>query len=613
MPILIPRRKWARQQPLGQQQADPAHSLYSSLVEGWVLNQVGTRGIKTGYFNPATPSATPTFVSSAQGVGFRGTNLYPLVDENVLPLPITAATVVIGVYYDPGASAPDGALFGHAGNVGSQRLWAHMPYSDGTTYWDFGTPGGRLTWSPSVTEYYGWHVYAFVAGAAMQIWVDGVQKASGGASPTRVRDLTTSWGLQAYAAPAMQTVPFIYVFDRSLGPAEIAEVSAAPYRLLRRNPSRFYLLPAAGGNVTVALTGQAATASAGSVTSSRTRAIAGEAATAAAGTASALVEAARLTWAQISVPAPTADVTVALTGQSVTASGGSVTPSAAKALSGQAATSAAGTVAPSAVKALSGSAGTASAGTVAPSTAKALTGSAATASAGTVTTGSDVTAALTGQAATAAAGTLTPSRTVPLSGQAATASAGTMTTGSDVVAALTGQSATASAGSVGVSTTKALTGDVATASAGTVAPDRSKALTGQAATGTAGTVTPSRTVPLSGEQATTATGTLTAPGNVTVALSGIGATASAGTLGLSLTIVVSGAAATGAAGSVTRALSVALAGSSATAAAGTMTSSGGVSATPLDEPRFRQRVRVASKRINGKAVPGSGRIGDSIP
>jgi hypothetical protein len=124
------------------------------------------------------------------------------------------------------------------------------------------------------------------------------------------------------------------------------------------------------------------------------------------------------------------DVTVALTGQSLTATAGTLTPAKAVALSGSALTAAAGTLTVSNSVALSGSSLTASTGTLAPALSVPLSGAALSITAGTLTaTGGDagnVTVALTGQSLTISAGTLTPETSVALSGSGLTAAAGTL-------------------------------------------------------------------------------------------------------------------------------------------------------------------------------------------
>ena len=125
------------------------------------------------------------------------------------------------------------------------------------------------------------------------------------------------------------------------------------------------------------------------------------------------------------------DVTVALTGSSVTVSPGTLVPSTTVPLVGSAVTVSIGTLTPSSSLPLSGAAITVSTGTVVPSTTVPLTGSAATFGTGTVTpsggSSSDVTVALTGVSVTVSAGSVVPSLTVPLTGVDVGVSAGTVT------------------------------------------------------------------------------------------------------------------------------------------------------------------------------------------
>lgn len=123
-------------------------------------------------------------------------------------------------------------------------------------------------------------------------------------------------------------------------------------------------------------------------------------------------------------------------------------------------------------------------GPASPDITLALSGQAVTCSAGTLGVGTSV--ALSGQAATVSAGTLTPSFGIALSGQALTASAGTL--GVSTSLALSGQAATASAGTLGVSTSIVLAGSEATASAGVLVPELSLALLGQEVAASAGTI-----------------------------------------------------------------------------------------------------------------------------
>lgn len=179
----------------------------------------------------------------------------------------------------------------------------------------------------------------------------------------------------------------------------------------------------------------------------------------------------QIIWVPVSA---TADVTVALSGSSVAANAGALTPSTSVAVSGSVSAASTGTLAPTASLALTGSSVTASSGTLTPSLSVTLSGQSVTSSAGTLTanTGSDVTVALSGAAVTVSAGTIAPSATVALSGSAVTSAVGAVSPGLSV--ALSGASSTSAAGTLTASTsqdvTVALTGSAVTVSAGTLTP-----------------------------------------------------------------------------------------------------------------------------------------------
>jgi len=189
--------------------------------------------------------------------------------------------------------------------------------------------------------------------------------------------------------------------------------------------------------------------------------------------------------------AVSSNVTVALIGQSATFTAGTLTPNTDTALAGQSSTGTAGTLLPSLAKALSGQTGTFTGGTVTPASAVALAGQTGTLSPGTLTP--SLATALSGQSATGSTGVLTPNIALALNGQTATFTAGLLAPSTN--AALSGQSGTFTAGLLTPSTDTALSGISALSSAGTVTPsaggDVVIALTGVTATFTAGVLTPS--------------------------------------------------------------------------------------------------------------------------
>jgi len=227
---------------------------------------------------------------------------------------------------------------------------------------------------------------------------------------------------------------------------------------------------AATSDVSVALTGTSITLSAGTLGLTHTQTLTGAAITSAAGTI-------------------TSALAMALSGGSITSASGTVIPVKTVPLTGTAVTATAGTVTPGTALPLTGQAITSAAGTIVNALAVALTGTAITSAAGTITANVDggVSVALTGAAITSAAGTLTPATSLALTGQASTASGGSL--GITISVPLVGASATASPGTLVAALSAALTGGSVTLSAGTVIPGTSVALSGGSITFSAGTIT----------------------------------------------------------------------------------------------------------------------------
>jgi hypothetical protein len=144
------------------------------------------------------------------------------------------------------------------------------------------------------------------------------------------------------------------------------------------------------------------------------------------------------------------DVTVALTGQEATFTQGTIGTARDKALTGQAATLAQGIVVPAPAVAITGQTATFAQGTVgaASDVTVALTGQAATFAQGNMAPAGSV--GITGGVATFAHGSVGAALSVALTGQQAAFSQGVMTIPGDVVVGLTGQVATFGQGDVAV-------------------------------------------------------------------------------------------------------------------------------------------------------------------
>lgn len=134
------------------------------------------------------------------------------------------------------------SLFGvTSGGILSNRLNAHVPWSDGLTYFDFGGASGNNRISVSGLDYSKPTVMVFAAGArGISITQDGVLKASNSVPISR-----TSAGVPFYYLKGDQpsgdlTETFLFcVWDRMLHNSEIAAVSANPWQLFK--PEQVYV------------------------------------------------------------------------------------------------------------------------------------------------------------------------------------------------------------------------------------------------------------------------------------------------------------------------------------------------------------------------------------
>lgn len=180
------------------------------------------------------------------------------------------------------------------------------------------------------------------------------------------------------------------------------------------------------------------------------------------------------------------DVTLALTGQTVTASQGTLAPTVSFALAGQPLSVTRGALVATTGVTLTGQALTVSQGALTPALTLALAGSGVVANQGALTPAFSVT--LAGQALVASRGTILPSLSLPLLGSGITVTKGNVSVTGDVTIALTGQTISASAGSLTPTTNLALTGNGITGSQGTITAGLSAALVGSLIRARAGTL-----------------------------------------------------------------------------------------------------------------------------
>jgi hypothetical protein len=320
-------------------------------------------------------------------------------------------------------------------------------------------------------------------GATKRLFIDGIEVASGAVSGAlsypnaadRGPAIGNFWNYTADTRSFLGDVYLAALFDRGLTPSEAAALrTPADAFALAYAPQKIWVpYASAGGDLTLNLSGQSVTSSSGSFTLNNAFSLSGQQASISAGTLAYVLS-------------------KALAGDSVTSSAGTLTQSHSNALSGQASTISAGTLIGDHSTGVSGQAVTISSGNLSAINSLAITGTAVTGS----------------------AGTLTHSRSLGLSGIEITVLAGTITygAGGDLSIALTGQSLTASAGTLLTSRSFGLSGQGVTVALGNILGANSLGISGQSVTTSAGTFTLARTVVLDGEEVASLLGTITGDG-----------------------------------------------------------------------------------------------------
>jgi hypothetical protein len=161
----------------------------------------------------------------------------PVVTAGDAFVPTAAVTVIVGYRKTDTTKRASSAFGVNNSSLATERCGCHLPYSDGTIYWDFGSISGtgRLTWA-------GWavdtlpHIWAFTSGSrGQEIWLDGVLKASAGTSQTRVaagNNFTIGADNGGTAQPADNAqYEFFYMYSAQLPPSAIVWIAQQPFAM----------------------------------------------------------------------------------------------------------------------------------------------------------------------------------------------------------------------------------------------------------------------------------------------------------------------------------------------------------------------------------------------
>lgn len=222
---------------------------FGSLLSLVLFNEGAGVPFDLGVQRPCTKGGSPTWVSNT--AGWAG-NSPSAADYYILPTngvfetcPSNLkggnqATVAI-IRRKNDTTLRSSALFGVLDASTGPRCGAHVPFSDGTVYWDFGGASGsnRLTWTGySVsTEIERW---VFVAGSkGMAIYFNGLLKNSSSTGVSRSADGTFAIGSGNGSTGGnadLQQYLFFAMFDAQWNADQVAQWTANPYGFLR-NPS----------------------------------------------------------------------------------------------------------------------------------------------------------------------------------------------------------------------------------------------------------------------------------------------------------------------------------------------------------------------------------------
>jgi len=266
---------WGNSKPPAGTPLDPSHPLARGLVLACPLNDglgggtasdLGARVADlSGMNRNGTFAAGSTYIKTAtrHGFGVRsinagGTNTVSFGPSNAI-LPTTACTVVIG-YRKTDATNRASSAFG--GGTGAAAFGAHLPYSDGTVYWDFGgtSAGNRLSKSGLA---FGDDLWAFTyGGRGQEIWQNGRRQATGvvGGGRTGTSSSLLLGLYNGIGADLAETWLFL-IYNRELTPSEIREVSASPFSMFAPPVWRRYVISIPPNPSTLAGTLQQPTAS----------------------------------------------------------------------------------------------------------------------------------------------------------------------------------------------------------------------------------------------------------------------------------------------------------------------------------------------------------------
>ncbi len=250
---------WGAAKPPPGTPIDPTHLLAQGLLYCWPC----TEGAGT-LQNAVNPSTGVGQFNAASGIGgWDATNHGAAIavtlsvgyitfpTDTVLGLPTGPSTILLG-WHKRDASNRASAAFGVDDTT--NRIGVHLPYSDGTVYFDYGGASEGSTRLSIGGLTFGDDFWAFTTGPrGMEIWQNSLLRATNSANPTRSNVASPFYlGLgQGMLSADNADAWYFAIYTRQLRVEEIQSVTAQPFQMFAPPVWRRYFIPAAAAVTTV--------------------------------------------------------------------------------------------------------------------------------------------------------------------------------------------------------------------------------------------------------------------------------------------------------------------------------------------------------------------------
>ncbi len=174
-------------------------------------------------------------------------------------IPTDAITIVLKCKKRDATNRVSGA-FGHDVGIGiNETCGVHLPYSDGTVYWDFGGTTEDVTRESVAGLTFGDDIWVFTSGPrGMEIWQNGILRSFNNATPTRNDVAIESFFLGQKGATASDLVDYgwFIMYDRQISVSEVAELYWNSFGMFEQDDIALMAVeaPAPGGGQVIMIT-----------------------------------------------------------------------------------------------------------------------------------------------------------------------------------------------------------------------------------------------------------------------------------------------------------------------------------------------------------------------